>query len=399
MKTKFYRKVLKNGMTVILEKRETSVVSVVFAVKCGGMNETVGEKGISHFVEHLLYKGTLTRNQQQIGLEIEKNGGVINGFTDEGLTAFWCKMPSNKLSLSLEVLGDMVTNPLFDQKEIDKERKVIFEEIKMYKDNPTHYAYHRLQGLMYEKPFGIPIIGSEETLNSISREKILSRFNETYSPKNMILCVVGDADFDYLCSFAEKNFKKRDAKVPSLKIKKKFQSKIETRKGVDQANILFAYPSPLAQDKKKYAAMVLNALMAEGMSSRLFNEIRTKRNLAYSVSGHYSIENEFSHTIIYVGAKKENIEGIKNIILEEFKKIPKELNEKELSQVKDQVIGNHKIFIEDSLNQMMKLLAHESEGNSKELYNFEKNIKAVKLEDVKDLAKIKKYSFFALVPE
>ena len=305
MKTKFYRKVLKNGMTVILEKRETSVVSVVFAVKCGGMNETVGEKGISHFVEHLLYKGTLTRNQQQIGLEIEKNGGVINGFTDEGLTAFWCKMPSNKLSLSLEVLGDMVTNPLFDQKEIDKERKVIFEEIKMYKDNPTHYAYHRSQGLMYEKPFGIPIIGSEETLNSISREKILSRFNETYSPKNMILCVVGDADFDYLCSFAEKNFKKRDAKVPSLKIKKNFNLKLKREKVLTKQIFSLHILLLLLKIRKSIFAMVLNALMAEGMSSRLFNEIRTKRNLAYSVSGHYSIENEFSHTIIYVGAKKK----------------------------------------------------------------------------------------------
>src|SRR3989344_2995410 len=130
MKVNFYRKVLSNGMTVILEKRNLPIVSVAFAVRNGGINEKEEEKGISHFIEHMLYKGTPSRNAKRIGEEIEKNGGELNGFTSEEITAYWCKMPSKHLDIALNVLSDMVQNPLFDEKELEKERLVIFEEIK-----------------------------------------------------------------------------------------------------------------------------------------------------------------------------------------------------------------------------------------------------------------------------
>ena len=121
MKPRFYRKVLKNGMTLLFEKRSLPIVSVAFAVRNGGVNERISEKGISHFIEHMLYKGTPTRNAKQIAEEIEKNGGDLNGFTSEEITAYWCKMPSKHLNVALEVLSDMVKNPLFDAKELEKE--------------------------------------------------------------------------------------------------------------------------------------------------------------------------------------------------------------------------------------------------------------------------------------
>jgi len=155
---KFYRKVLKNGMTVVFEKRDIPVVSVAFAVRQGGINELEKEKGISHFIEHMLYKGTPTRNSKQIAEEIEKRGGVLNGFTSEVLTAYWCKMPSKHLDVALDVLGDMVRNPKFEEKELNKERKVIFEEIKLYKDSPGHYIGEGIHKMLYEEPFGIPLI-------------------------------------------------------------------------------------------------------------------------------------------------------------------------------------------------------------------------------------------------
>ena len=111
----FHKKVLKNGMTILFEKRETPVVSVAFAIKHGGIHEDIKEKGISHFIEHMLYKGTSKRTHKQIGEEIEGNGGELNGFTSEGVTAYWCKMPSNHIDVALDVLGDMVKNPLFDE--------------------------------------------------------------------------------------------------------------------------------------------------------------------------------------------------------------------------------------------------------------------------------------------
>jgi len=138
MRGKFFRKVLKNGMTVLFEKRDIPVVSVAFAVRNGGVNESTNEKGISHFIEHMLYKGTPTRNAKKIAEEIERNGGDLNGFTAETITAYWCKMPSKHLDIALEVLSDMVKNSLFDEKEMEKERKVIFEEIKKYHDNPKN---------------------------------------------------------------------------------------------------------------------------------------------------------------------------------------------------------------------------------------------------------------------
>ncbi|GAH77972.1 unnamed protein product, partial [marine sediment metagenome] len=143
------------------------MVSVAFAVRNGGINESKKEKGISHFIEHMLYKGTPTRNTKKIAEEIEKNGGELNGFTDEAVTAYWCKMPSKHLDVALDVLTDMVKNPLFDQKELEKERKVIFEEIKMRKDNPMVYVFDKIQSYLYEEPFGTPLIGTFETMNSI----------------------------------------------------------------------------------------------------------------------------------------------------------------------------------------------------------------------------------------
>jgi len=399
MHKKFYRKILKNGMTLIFEERDLPIVSVGIAVRYGGVNEPLSERGIAHFIEHMLYKGTKNRTSKQIPQEIEKNGGVMNGFTDEQITAFWCKMPSDKLHIALDVLSDMVKSPLFDAKELEKERKVIFEEMKMRKDDPMQYAFDEIQCLLYKNPLGTPIVGTYESMNSVDRKKMLKKFREVYRPGNMILCVVGQADFAGLVKFAEKNFRKEKGKIKKQKVALKNGYKIETRGGIDQANIVLAFHSPLTTNKKIYAAKVLIAIMADGMSSRLFREIRAKRNLAYSVLGDVTANKEFSFSYVYAGAMKENLEKIKKIILDEFKKVSEKLTKKELEATQNQLIGNYRISIESSEGQMNRLLLSEIDGKVKEFYEFEKNIRAVKLKDVKKLAKIKKYSFFALVPE
>jgi predicted Zn-dependent peptidase len=399
MEANFHRKILKNGMTVLFEKRDIPVVSVAFAVRNGGINESIAEKGISHFIEHMLYKGTPTRNAKKIAEEIEKNGGELNGFTDDAVTAYWCKMPSRHLDVALNVLSDMVKNPLFDLKELEKERKVIFEEIKMRKDSPRVYVFDEIQSYLYNGTLGLSLIGTPETMNSIDRKKIINKFKQIYQPNNMILSIVGNADFNKIVKFAEKNFGKIKGIIPKQKFSLKNESKIEKRKGIDQANLIFAYHVPLAGDKKCYAAQILSTLMAGGMSSRLFSEIREKRNLAYAVKGDANINKDFAYTIIYVGTTKENVEIVKKLILEEFEKVVESLGEKELKEIKEQLIGNYQISMEDSQNQMVNLLMHEINGNAEEFYEFEKNISEVKLSDVKDLAKLKDYSFFALIPE
>ena len=395
---KFYRTILKNGMTILFEKRNLPVVSVAFAVRNGGVNESLEEKGISHFIEHMLYKGTPKRNSKKIAEEIEKNGGELNGFTSEMVTAYWCKMPSKKLDIAFDVLGDLIKNPLFDKKEFEKERKVIFEEIKMYKDSPRLHIFDEIQKSLYGGTLGINLAGTFETMNLITLEKMVEKFKQVYTPNNLILCVVGDANFEKIVNFAEKKFGNEKGEVPKVDFCFKNESKIEKRKGIDQANLVFAYHVPLAGDKRGYAAEVLSTLMAGGMSSRLFSEIREKRNLAYTVKGDSNINKDFAYSFIYAGTTKENVEKIRKLILKEFREVAKSLTQKELNEIKEQLIGNYHISLEDSQNQMIHLILHEINGNAKTFYEFEKNISEVQLKDVKELANIKDYSFFALVP-
>ena len=401
MKQKFYRKVLKNGMTILFEKRDLPVVSVAFAVRHGGIHEELSEKGISHFIEHMLYKGTKNRTSKQISEELEKNGGEMNGFTENAITAYWCKMPSDKLKIALDVLSDLVKNPLFEKKELEKERKVIFEEIKMYHDNPLRYVFEEIQKCLYGGTLSIDLIGTEKTMNFIDQKKMIEKFKSVYVPKNIVLCVVGNANFNELVNFAEENFGNEKSEISVKKFDLKNEIKVEERKGIDQANLVFAYHVPLAEDKKSNAAKILTCLMAGGLSSRLFEEIREKRNLAYAVKGGSQISKYFAYNFIYVGARKENLEKVKGLILKEFEKVAKNLGEKELSSIKEQLIGNYKISQEDSAGQMQSLLFAEIDDQAKDFYEFEKNIKNVKLKDVKDLAKSakEKFSFFALVPE
>ena len=401
LRKNFQKKVLKNGMTLLFEKRNVPVVSVAFAVRAGGINEGVSEKGISHFIEHLLYKGTKTRTSKQIAEEIEKNGGELNGFTSEEITAYFCKIPSKHLDIALNVLADIIKNPVFDEKELEKERKVIFEEIKMYKDNPQMHSISEIQKLLYTGTLEINLTGTFESMNSIDRKKIIEKFKQIYEPNNFILSVVGDADFEQIVNFAEKNFENTKSQIPKQNFELKNENKLEEREGVDQANLIFAYHVPTASEDKCYAAKILSSLMTGGMSSRLFEEIREKRNLAYAVSGDSNINRDFAYNLIYVGTMSENVKKVKELILKEFEKVSVKLNEEELKKIKEQLIGNYQISMEDSQTQMINLLVSEIQGDAKDFYEYEKNISKVKLKDVKELAKktIKEYSFFALVPK
>jgi len=402
MKNVFKRVVLKNGFTIIFEKRNLPLVSVAFAVRAGGVNEKTEEKGISHYIEHMLYKGTVNRDVKQISEEIERRGGELNGFTSEEIVAYWCKMPSKHVNVALEVLGDMIKNPLFDEKELEKERKVIFEEIKMYKDNPRLHVFDEIHSCLYGGTLAMHLAGTKETMNTIDRKKIINKFKEIYTPNNLILCVVGDAKLNQLIDYAEKNFGNEKGKVPEVKFDRKNQIKVEERKGIDQTNMVFAFHAPNGSDDLSYASICLINLMAGGMSSRLFSEIREKRNLAYAVKGEAEIGKRFSYCSIYVGTMKENIEQVHELILEEFEKVSMELTSEELDSVKEQIIGNHEISLEDSRAQMVNLLAAEIEGDASEVYDFEKKIRKVKLEDVKKFAKKVAegdYSLFSLVPK
>ncbi len=402
MKDNFKKKVFDNGFTLIFEKRDVPVVSMAIAVRQGGVHEDLDEKGISHFIEHMLYKGTSKRTFRKIAEDIEKNGGEMNGFTSDELTAYWCKMPSKKASEGLDVLIDIVKNSVFDEEEFEKERKVIFEEIKMYKDNPRMHVFDEIQKGLYSGTMGINLAGTYETMNSITHEEMVKRFKEIYSPNNMVMCVVGDYDFDNLVKICEENFSGKGEEITVKEFNLKNEIRSEEREGIDQANLVFAYHSPLATDPKDSTAQVLITLMAGGLSSRLFSEIREKRNLAYKIGGDLNSNKNFSFSYIYVGTSPENVEKVKGLILEEYKKVSERLDEKELNEVKEQLIGNYHISMEDSQTQMIGLLGNEIHTKAEDYYNFEEDVRKVELEDVKKMAsEVKKgnFSFFSLVPK
>lgn len=403
MKEKFKKKVLSNGLTVLFEKRDVPIVSLAIASKVGGINESEEEKGISHFIEHMLYKGTEKRDAKKVASEIEKNGGELNGFTSEEVTAFWCRLPSNKTEVGLEILSDIIKNPKFDNEELEKERKVIFEELRMRKDNPRVYVIDKTLENLYEKPFGIDLIGTYDSMNSLTREDLVKRWEETYATDNLVLCCVGDYDFDKLVEFGEKNFPKSSSKIKRFEINQVIKKGIEERNGLDQANLVFAVHGPNNGKPLSPVFHVLFTLMGGGMSSILFSEIREKRNLAYSVKADIDSSKNYCYGLFYVGTNKENVEKVREIILEEFKKASENLTEKDLEEVKTQIIGNHLLSMEESQDQMVNLIHHEiSDFGAETLYTFDDQIRKVTLEDVKNLAsevKEGKYSFFALVPK
>ncbi|MBR9705082.1 insulinase family protein [Candidatus Pacearchaeota archaeon] len=393
----FYRKKLDNGLTVIFEKRNIPVVAVSTSINFGALHETEDIKGISHFIEHLVFKGTKNRTVTQIPQEIEGKGGIINAFTAEEITSFWNKLPSKHFSLGADVSRDLAINPIFENKALERERKVILEEIKMYHDNPTSYIMEKIKEMLYKKPFSMSIAGTQKTVSGLSREKVIETYKQAYSTNNMIFTVVGKTDFETVLEEANK-FPKINKTINSIPIIKKNGKSIEKRKGIDQAHEIIAIHTPLLTDKNRYAVEIFDSILGGGMSSRLFQEVREKKGLCYAIKSHLEQSKEYSYLMIYSGTTKDKIKVIKEIVLKEIKKLG-ELKQTDFNEAKERLIGLKQVNKEKCDSTMIELLTEEIGGNSNNYYNYEDEINKVKLDDVKNLSNIKGYSFAALVPE
>jgi len=394
----FYKKKLKNGLTVLFEKRSLPIISTIAAVNFGGGFETEKEKGIAHLIEHLLFKGTKKRSYDKLSREIEKKGGILNGYTSEEVTAFWNKLPDKHFNTSIEIASDLILNPKFDAKEFEKEKKVIIEEIKMYHDNPIYYVNEKIKELLYEKPFGMSVAGTVKTVSGITRAQVLNFFNKHYKTNKMVLCVVGNADFSSIVKKAEKLFPKNQAHFSFPKIKKHNHEIIETRKGLDQSHFVIGFHTPSLSQNKKHAYELALTYLAEGMSSVLFNEIREKRGLAYTIRPSIDIGKNYGFATIYAGTSKEHIKKIREIILKEIKAL-KNIKQRDFSETKEQIIGLKKVEEEDSVKVMNSLLIEETAQGAEEYYKFDDKISSVKLEEIKKISKLNKFSSLALIPE
>ncbi len=393
----FHREKLDNGITVIFEKRKIPVIANSISVKFGSQYENLDIKGISHFIEHLVFKGTKKRTVTEIAEDIEKKGGVLNAFTGEEITCFWNKIPSKHFETGIDLNRDLVLNPLFENKSLERERKVILEEIKMYHDNPGTHVLEKMKEMLFKSPFNIPILGTSESVLGLSRKKILETFNSSYKSNNMIFCAVGNANWEEVLKEAKK-FPKTKGEIKNIPIKISHGESIEKRKGIDQAHMVMGFHMPKLNDKNRYTAEVFNSILGGGMSSRLFQEIREKRGLCYAVKSDLEQSKDYAYEIVYVGTVKEKIKQIRELILKEIKKL-KNLNQRELNEAKERLIGLRQISKEKCDSTMMELLQEELAGNAENYHKYHDKINSVKLENLKELIKLKGHSFVALVPD
>lgn len=397
---KFFRRKLRNGITVIMEERDLPLVAISITNKFGASFEESKIKGIAHLIEHMVFTGTKTRTHEDISREIEKKGGMLNAFTSQEVTSFLFKLPNEHVFAGLDILCDIITNPKFDSVKFEKEKKVVLEEIKMYHDSPERAVFEKIEENLFAKPFGEGITGSEKSISALNRDFVYDYFKAHYSCENFIVTVVGDTDFNEICKYFEKNFSYRKVLLVNKEIKKTNNKSFEERPGIDQAHFVFAVHSPLVGSKEHFALEVLDAYLANGMSSRLFLKIREEKGLAYNVRSAINAEKNYSYYSIYAGTTKEALKEVEEIILDEFAKID-EMSDNDLEEAKERVIGLRKISSEESLHVMNELLFSELCGKAENYYNKEAEIRKVKLNDVKRLARklIQRYSTAAIVPK
>jgi predicted Zn-dependent peptidase len=396
---KFEKKKLANGLTVLFEKRDVPVTTVMLATKYGSMYETEAEKGIAHFIEHLCFKGTEKRGVREIADEVESVGGVLNAFTHEEVTAYHVKLPSEHLGVAMDVVFDVFFNASFPEAEVEKESNVICEEIKMYRDNPRAHVLEMIKGNLYEGAAGMFIGGTEKSVKGMGREQLFKRHREVYVPSNSILCVVGNNDFDEVVSLAEKFSEVENGKqVGSVsEIVKKNVRDSEKRKGVQQTNLAIGFHFPCSGERERYAAEVFSSMLGQGMSSKLFSEVREKRGLVYSVKTELDLGESYGYMVIWAGTDPEKEKEVVDICVKEFGKMG-EISEEELAAAKVQVIGNRHVESEGSNETAVNLILEELAGDAEDYYEYEKNINAVTLDDIKKLAGISEYSSFSLGP-
>lgn len=398
---KFQKRKLSNGLTILYEQRDLPLISLSISNPFAASHESSEIKGIAHFIEHLLFTGTKTRTHEDISREIEKKGGVLNAFTVQDVTSYWFKLPSEHIFIGLEILTDMLNNTIFDPEKFEKEKKVVIEEIKMYHDNPQKYVFEKILENLYEKPFGEGIAGSKDSVSSLKRDFVASYFEEKYSPENYIVTLIGNTDIEKVCLFLEQKFKPKNKSSKPQNIIKINKETSEEREGIDQAHFIFAVHAPMGNDKESKVLEVLDGYIANGMSSRLFLEIREKRGLAYAVQSSLNYEKNYSYYNIYVGTTKEAIPEVKKLIIQEFENI-KNMTESDLEESKERLIGLRKVTSEESVNVMNELMFEEiATSNAEDYYKYEEKIKKVTLEEVKKLANkiIEKYSTSAIVPK
>jgi predicted Zn-dependent peptidase len=384
--------ILANGIKVITRKMpHLRSVSMGVWVNVGARDESPGESGLSHFIEHMIFKGTKKRTAFQIAKEFDAIGGHTNAFTSIESTCYHAKVMDAHLDTMVDILSDVFLNSVFDDKEVENERAVILQEIGMAEDNPDEYI-HILSGMNFwgKNSLGCSVLGSRENIKRFNSDTIKKFFHRFYQPERIVVSVAGNLDYNHFLDIASPVFESiQTGNNYSERITPDEHCKVEIHyKDIEQVHICLAMNGMSITDPRRYAYSLLNTILGGNMSSRLFQEIREKRGLAYSV---YSYASSFVDTgmfSIYTGVAPENIQKSIRLILEEISKISKKrVDSNELRYAKEYTKGNLMLASESNDNQMVRMAQNETHfGRYIPMGEIINKIEAVTEDDILELA-------------
>ncbi len=361
--------VLDNGIRIISEEiTYVRSVSIGVWVGCGSRYEKASINGAAHFIEHMLFKGTKTRSALDIAAEIDSVGGILNAYTGKEVTSYYIKIPDYHLPLALDLLADILNNSLFDPEEIEKERSVILQEINMVEDTPDDYIHDFFSSIFWnDHPLGFPVLGTRETVGYLERGHLLDFFARNYTGDNLLIAAAGNMKHDDLVNLVRRLFIKNGKKIKRKAVKKPRDGKSGVKKSssvmekdLEQVHAIIGAPAPPYASDLRYPGFILNAVLGGSMSSRLFQEIREKRGLAYAIHSYMVSFSDTGMLGIYFGADGDRLEEISKLTFAELQRIKTDLlNDKELRAVKEQIKGNFLLSMESTDNRMMKIAKNE----------------------------------------
>lgn len=392
-----YKKtVLDNGITVVTESiAYYSTVSIGIWWKAGSRYETAGNNGISHFIEHMLFKGTKGRTAYDIAREIDAIGGSINAFTGREYTCLYVRVLRKDLNLSLDIISDMCLDSLFDPEDMEKERYVIGQEIKMVEDNPEEYIYDMFNASYYKgQALGLPILGTEKTVEGLTAGQLTDYFKDSYGPENAIITITGRVDHDRCVESIKRLFggsSRGSAGRDSGALVAPYATKgIDIyEKELEHVYLCIGTDGVSQVDRRRYVLYILNAIMGGSMSSHLFQEIREQRGLVYNIYSYVNCYHDAGTFGISTSTSQESITEVLVLIKEEILRIrDRGITDAELSFSKEHIKGNLFIALEGSETRMGRLAKNEIYfGTYIPLKETLREIDGIKKKDVAAIAK------------
>jgi len=390
----YRRTVLDNSVRIVSESiPHVRSLAIGIWFDSGSRDEPGNLSGISHFLEHMNFKGTERRSAVRIAREIEGRGGSLNAFTSKEVTCFFARVVDEQLSRAVDVLSDITLYSTYNQEEIDRERGVILEEMKQIEDTPDDLVFEHFWKEIYpDHPLGAPVIGLRDTLETFDRDKLVDYRAQRYNGSRVVISAAGNLDHKRLVKMIERRFvldpvDVPERKAPDIPAVKNYREDHHTT--TQQAHIIWGCRSFNYADERKYPLFVLNTLLGGGMSSRLFQNIREKHGLAYSV---YSFLNTYLDSGlfgVYAGTDPAKAEDTLKLIKKELNKVArKPISDRELNRIKDQLKGSLLLGLESSGSRMHRLAKMEIyTGKHRTLDDVIERINSVTAEDVQNVAR------------